>query len=188
PTMDYAIDMHKVIRFLTLSLSRDGYLNFMGNEFGHPEWIDFPREGNGWSYKYARRQWSLVNNGLLKYEWLYNFDRDMIAFVRYNELLTKKANCIWIDGQKKIIIFERGEFLFVFNLHPSRSQESVFVNCEGTGAGGYKVIFSSDERKYGGQDRADEEYLYYAKEEEYGYGFNLYVPCRTALVLKKEIK
>lgn len=188
PTMDYAIDMHKVIRFLTLSLSRDGYLNFMGNEFGHPEWIDFPREGNEWSYKYARRQWSLVNNGLLKYEWLYNFDRDMIAFVRYNELLTKKANCIWIDGQKKIIIYERGEFLFVFNLHPSRSQESVFVNCGGTGAGGYKVIFSSDERKYGGQDRADEEYLYYAKEEEYGYGFNLYVPCRTALVLKKEIK
>jgi 1,4-alpha-glucan branching enzyme len=160
----------------------------MGNEFGHPEWIDFPREGNDWSYKYARRQWSLVDNGLLKYEWLADFDRDMIEFIRYNEMLTKKANCIWLDGNKKIMVFERNDYIFVFNLHPTCSQESVFVSCEQTGVGGYKVVLSSDDNKYGGQDRVSKEYLYFAKDEEYGYGFNLYVPCRTAVVLKKVVK
>lgn len=32
-----------MIRLLTFSLGSKAYLNFMGNEFGHPEWIDFPR-------------------------------------------------------------------------------------------------------------------------------------------------
>ncbi len=184
PLMDTAIDMHKLIRLLTLSLAKNGYLNFMGNEFGHPEWIDFPREGNGWSYHYARRQWSLVENDMLKYQLLNQFDADMMGFAKQHNLLKKeKVNCIWLDQDKHLMIFERNDLIFVFNLHPTWSQESVFVHT-GRKRHGYKVVFSSDETVYGGQNRVDCNYVYYPKREEFGYGFHLYVPCRTAVVLK----
>ena len=72
------IALHKMIRLLTSSTINGGYLNFMGNEFGHPEWIDFPREGNGWSHKYARRQWRLFDNKNLCYHYLGDFDSAMV--------------------------------------------------------------------------------------------------------------
>ena len=101
--IDRAIALHKMIRFITLSLGCEGYLNFMGNEFGHPEWIDFPREGNGWSFKYARRQWSLADNGYLKYQWLLNFDRAMLKFARkYRIMMKKDLQNLWIDQPKKL--------------------------------------------------------------------------------------
>ena len=120
-SMDRAIDMHKMARFVTMTLACEGYLNFMGNEFGHPEWIDFPREGNGWSFKYARRQWSLADDGFLKYEWLQNFDNAMIDFAKKNKLSKQaEAQNLWIDNRNKIIAFERGGLLFAFNFHPNR--------------------------------------------------------------------
>ena len=184
-SMDTAMDMHKLIRLLTASLGQSGYLNFMGNEFGHPEWIDFPREGNGWSYHYARRQWSLVENGLLKYQWLNNFDRDMIGLLKEHSVLSHgQAKCIWLDQEKHLIIFERNERVFVFNLHPTWSQESVFVHT-GRKKAEYQVIFSSDDEAYGGQNRIPTERSYSISRDEFGYGFRLYVPCRTAVVLKK---
>ncbi len=185
-SMDTAIDMHKLIRLLTLSLSNDGYLNFMGNEYGHPEWTDFPREGNGWSYHYARRQWSLVENKNYKYEWLANFDRDMISLAKEAELHSiGKAEKLWLDQEKNLIIFARGDLIFVFNLHPSQSQEDVFISTAITGPGKYQVVFSSDDAAYGGQERISKDYLYLAQEEAYGFGFPIYLPCRTAVVLKK---
>ncbi len=184
-SMDTAMDMHKLIRLLTASLGHSGYLNFMGNEFGHPEWIDFPREGNGWSYHYARRQWSLVENGLLKYQWLNNFDRDMIGLLKEHSVLSHgQAKCIWLDQEKHLIIFERNERVFVFNLHPTRSQKSVFVHT-GRKKAEYQVIFSSDDEAYGGQNRVPTDRSYSISRDEFGYGFRLYVPCRTAVVLKK---
>ncbi len=186
PTMDNAIDMHKLIRFLTLSLANDGYLNFMGNEFGHPEWIDFPREGNNWSYHYARRQWSLVKSPDYKYEWLANFDREMISLTKKTKLHAgKKPQSIWLDGDKNLIIFERGKRIFVFNMHPTQSVEDIFVSCHLTGKGDYKVVFSSDDEEFGGQNRISKEYIYTAKETKYGNGFEIYLPCRTAVVLEK---
>lgn len=186
PSMDTAIDMHKLIRFITMTLSRDGYLNFMGNEFGHPEWIDFPREGNNWSYHYARRQWSLVESKEYKYEWLAAFDKDMIAFAKRTRLLSgKKPQSIWLDNDKNLIIFERGGKLFVFNLHPTQSQPDVFVSCHLTGKGDYKVSFSSDDESYGGQARISKDYIYTAKTTKYGTGFSIYLPCRCAVVLEK---
>ena len=185
PSIDTALDMHKLIRFLTASLSDGGYLNFMGNEFGHPEWIDFPREGNNWSYHYARRQWSLVENSDLKYEYLANFDREMLSFIKKYDVMKKpKAKSLWLDGNKNIIIFERGNLVYIFNLHPTWSQEDVFINCHLAGGGKYRLIFSSDDESFGGQGRVSKKYVYTAKSEEYGYGFRLYVPCRTAVVLK----
>ncbi len=185
-SMDTAIDMHKVIRFLTLVLAKNGYLNFMGNEFGHPEWIDFPREGNGWSHHYARRQWSLVHNPDLKYQWLGEFDRSMIRFVKQNKLLqSPTAQSIWIDQEKHLLVFERNRFVFVVNLHPSWSQEQTWVDCSRTGAGKYKVVFCTDDALFGGQARVSHQYIYQTNNDGTGDKLALYVPCRTVVVLEK---
>lgn len=186
PSMDTAIDMHKLIRFLTLTLAKNGYLAFMGNEFGHPDWIDFPREGNGWSYQYARRQWSLVDNPRYKYEWLANFDHAMMDLARkYDIHSSGPAQSLWLDQRKNLIIFQRDQLIYVFNLHPTWSQESVFINASHMGPGEYRVIFSSDDLDFGGQERISKSQLYQAQEDSFGFGFQIYVPCRTALVLEK---
>ncbi len=185
PTMDTAIDMHKLIRLLTNTLASDGYLNFMGNEFGHPEWIDFPREGNGWSYHHARRQWYLVNP-FLKYEYLANFDRAMMGIAnKYNVHLSPKAKSLWLDKDKNLLVFTRGDLVYAFNMHPTCPQTDIFVNCRDLGGDAYRVVLSSDDGDFGGFDRISKDYVYHAKEEEYGYGFRLYLPCRTAAVLEK---
>ena len=186
-SMDTAIDMHKLIRLLTITLAKNGYLNFMGNEFGHPEWIDFPREGNGWSYHYARRQWSLMKDGFCKFEWLAAFDRAMTGLVKKYRLHTcTQAKSLMLDNQKSTLIFERGGLLFAFNLHPNISRESVFISCANTGEGDYKVVFSSDDAAFGGSDRIRDDYIYTAKKCVYGVGFDIYLPARCAVVLKKK--
>lgn len=187
PVIDRAIDLHKLIRFSTLVLASDGYLNFMGNEFGHPEWIDFPREGNGWSYKYARRQWSLAQNGFLKYEWLENFDRAMLKFVRKYRVLSKpQAVNLWIDQQKKIVAFSKGELIYLFNFNTTQSDTDFYLHAYTVGAGNYRVIFSSDDAEFGGQERISKEYIYHTQEKEgKGLGFEVYIPCRTVAVFQK---
>ena len=186
PSMDRAIDMHKVIRLLTCSAAGNGYLNFIGNEFGHPEWVDFPREGNNWSYHYARRQWSLVNNWGYKYEWLANFDRAMTHFMNTRSVhCSGKPESIWIDNEKKLLLFARGGRLFAFNLHPTWSQEGVFISTHLTGPGGYRVVLSTDDWPFGGQSRISMEKTYYSSDTEFGFGIKLYLPCRTGAVLEK---
>ena len=187
PVIDRAIDLHKLIRFSTLVLACDGYLNFMGNEFGHPEWIDFPREGNGWSYKYARRQWSLAENGYLKYQWLESFDRAMLKFARKYRVLSKpQAVNLWIDQENKIISFAKGDLLYLFNFNTTKSDPKFFMHAHITGAGNYRAIFSSDDAEFGGLDRVSKDYIYQAKEiPEKGTGFEVYIPCRTAVVFQR---
>lgn len=186
PTIDTAIDMHKLIRLLTFSLAANGYLNFMGNEFGHPEWIDFPREGNGWSYNYARRQWSLAKNPEYKYEWLLNFDRAMTHFGKKHRIhSSSSAKPLFIDQNKNIIVFTRGRLIYAFNLNPTRSDNDVFISCQNVEGDCFKVVFSSDDKEFGGQDRISRDTAYTPKNEEYGKGFRIYLPCRTAVVLGK---
>jgi len=186
-TMDRAIELHKIIRLYTMSLGGNGYLNFMGNEFGHPEWIDFPREGNGWSYKYCRRQWSLVDNPQLKYEWLNDFDKAMINLAKEKKLLDDpNAVSLWIDSERKIITFSRGGLLFVFNFHNSYSEQHFFLHAHTTGEGSYRVILSTDEKRFGGAGLIDHEYIYETSYTEgKGLGFDVYSPCRTAMVLER---
>ena len=187
PTMDRAIALHKLIRFVTLALGSDGYLNFMGNEFGHPEWIDFPREGNGWSFKYARRQWSLVQNGMLKYEWLANFDRAMLKFARKYRVLNKRDTfSLWIDQPGKIIAFSKGELVYVFNFHPTYSPTDFFLPVQSVGEGSYQAVFSTDDIEFGGMDRVSKQYIYHTQfVEGRGTGFQIYIPCRTAIVFRR---
>ena len=186
-TIDRAIALHKMIRFITLTLGCEAYLNFMGNEFGHPEWIDFPREGNGWSHKYARRQWSLAENGYLKYQWLEQFDRSMLTFARKYRVLNKGDGInLWIDQKNKILAFAKGDLIYLFNFSPNYSPTDFFVPAHATGAGQYRAIFSTDEVDFGGQDRISERYIYYTKDvPQKGVGFEVYIPCRTAVVFKR---
>lgn len=182
--IERGIALHKLIRLLTSSLSGEGYLNFMGNEFGHPEWIDFPRDGNNWSYHYCRRQWSLVDNKDLRYDYLNNFDRAMIKMLSKENILSKESNSLWIHQQNKIIIYSKGNVIFGFNFNPSESFEHYFIPVKE--AGKYKAILSSDSPEFGGYNRIDEIFHYETQMTQNGQtGFYCYLPARTAIVLKK---
>lgn len=183
--VDRGIALHKLIRLLTLSCSGNGYLNFMGNEFGHPDWIDFPREGNNWSYKHARRQWSLVDNQLLRFETLNEFDKDMIALQNKEEFINEPyINCVQSDEQNQVLAIQRKDLLFVYNLNPNESFTYYGIPAN---SGKYQLVLNSDEKKYGGFDRVDGSLLYYSKPEAQmsnKHRVYLYLPSRTALVFK----
>ena len=185
PVIDRAIALHKMIRLFTLAGGGEGYLNFMGNEFGHPEWIDFPREGNGWSFQYCRRQWSLKENGLLKYEWLNDFDRDMIAVTQENKMFNQRmADLMLMKGPEQTCAFYRGGLLFVFNFHSTNSLNNVLIPVHQPGE--YTVILSSDDKKYGGFDNVKKQ-TYSTKIFDGKHYVELYIPARTAFVLKEKV-
>ena len=177
--IDRGIALHKMIRLVTASAGGDAYLNFMGNEFGHPEWIDFPRAGNEWSYQYARRQWSLSEEGHLRYQFLLDFDREMIKLLReYKVLEDSFSKELYIDNQNKILIFMRQDLIFVFNFHPEKSIFDYTFHLPA--AGSYKVILNSDDAAFGGFSRHE------ANTEHFTYDDNkigLYITSRTAMVL-----
>lgn len=184
PIIDRGVALHKMIRLITLMLAGEGYLNFMGNEFGHPEWIDFPREGNGWSHFYCRRQWSLVDDTNLRYSELNEFDKKMIEFCKGKSLLSKKAKLVDINEQDKTLSFNKGKTTFVFNFNPEKSFNDYFITVKEEGE--YKVVFDTDNKEFGGFDRISNEYIYTAKKTLDGkIGFFIYLPSRTALAVEK---
>ncbi len=182
------IALHKMIRLVTASTINGGYLNFMGNEFGHPEWIDFPREGNGWSHKYARRQWSLVDNKQLAYCWLGDFDRAMIRLLgSVKNLQNKDVVEYWHNDGDQVLAFGRGDLVFVFNFNPTQSfTDYGFLVPKGS----YKTVLDSDSIQFGGYGRIDDgvehftlmDPLYKKVHKEW---LKLYLPTRSAIVLKK---
>ncbi len=184
-TIDRGIALHKMIRLVTASLAGEGYLNFMGNEFGHPEWIDFPREGNGWSYHYCRRQWSLVDNPNLRYRELNDFDKAMVRLLKQDNLLATQPENRWMHQEDKVLIYTKGDTVFVFNFHPTRSFEGYFVPVGQ--AGTYSVVLSTDDGAFGGFSRVDTAQKYKARPTPDGWvGFPCYLPCRSAMVLKRK--
>lgn len=183
--IDRGIALHKMIRLITSTLAGEGYLNFMGNEFGHPEWIDFPREGNGWSYHYCRRQWGLVDDDTLRYGELNAFDKAMVELLKTEGLLEEKAESRWIHQDDKIIIYTKGEFVFAFNFHPTRSFEGYFIPVGKKGS--YETVFSTDNKEFGGFERIDTkcEYETYTTKAKW-VGFHCYMPSRCAIVFKRK--
>ncbi|MBO5667252.1 MAG: alpha amylase C-terminal domain-containing protein, partial [Firmicutes bacterium] len=183
PVIDRSIALHKMIRLFTLAGGGEAYLNFMGNEFGHPEWIDFPREGNGWSFHYCRRQWSLLENGFLKYQWLGEFDRDMVRLTKRNHMFQQRMGDLRLcRDNDQVIVFYRKGLLFAFNFNPTQSFTGVRVPVPNNAD--YEVRLSSDDAAYGGQDRiAHIEYK--AIEVDGKHYVDLYLPARTAVVLKE---
>ena len=182
------IALHKMIRLLTASTINGGYLNFMGNEFGHPEWIDFPREGNGWGYKYARRQWNLVDNKELCYHYLGDFDEAMLNVIKSEKNFQKTPVVeVWHNDGDQILAFSRGDLLFVFNFSPNRSYTDYgFIVPQGS----YDVVLNTDSKLYGGNDLADDSVRHFTNYdpiyEKDGKGWlMLYIPARSAVVLRK---
>ncbi|MBQ6860081.1 MAG: alpha amylase C-terminal domain-containing protein [Clostridia bacterium] len=183
PVIDRAIALHKMIRLFTLAGGGEAYLNFMGNEFGHPEWIDFPREGNGWSFKYCRRQWSLCHNGYLKYEWLSDFDKDMIKVTKENHMFNQKMpDLLLMKDPEQTIVFYRHGLVFAFNFSPTQSLTNVLVPVPRHAD--YTVMFCSDDFKYGGNGMVA-HMTYHVKKFDNQSFIELYIPARTAIVLKE---
>ena len=178
PNAARALALHKIIRLVTLAAGGEAYLDFIGNEFGHPEWVDFPREGNGWSYHYARRQWSLADNPDLKFHFLGAFDKALIHMAKARHVLAGgAAQLLHHDEENKVLAFARGGLVVVLNLHVAQSQPDYrfWVPKEGR----YRVLLSTDNSAFGGFDRPDEHYIY----ETYEQHLRLYLPSRVALVL-----
>ncbi len=184
PIIDRGIALHKLIRLVTLVTAGNGYLTFMGNEFGHPEWIDFPREGNGWSYQYARRQWSLVENRDLRYRPLMLFDKAMIHLVKDNGLLESRPSCIRCDQEKKILIIERGALIFAFNFNPSESFSNYMFDAD---PGCWETVLDSDSAEFNGFGRNDDSARHFTLHSDAPGRdlLSLYLPSRTVSVLRK---
>jgi 1,4-alpha-glucan branching enzyme len=179
------IALHKMIRLITLATAGNGYLNFMGNEFGHPDWIDFPREGNNWSFKHARRQWHLADDVHLKYNLLAQFDRDMIALARAHRLFgSSNLQLLHEDSTKKIIIFKRANLIFVFNFHPNSSFTDYRFEAP---PGKYRMILDSDAPEYGGHGRLLPRQAHFTMEvgskARSQHMLSLYLPASSAFVL-----
>ncbi len=185
--VDRGVALHKMIRLITLAAGGHGYLNFMGNEFGHPEWIDFPREGNGWSFRYARRQWHLADDPQLKYRFLNRFDREMIALATAWRIFESgEPHLLHERGDALVIAFERAGLVFVFNFHPSASHVDYRIEAA---PGKYRVLLDSDAPEVGGHGRLDPRQAHVTLcEPEAGrarHHLSLYLPSRSALVLGK---
>ena len=184
--VDRGIALHKMMRLATSALSGHGYLNFMGNEFGHPEWIDFPREGNNWSYQHARRLWSLRDDSELKYHFLADFDQRMTAILsQFSVMEQTTPKLMKIDDARQILIFERASVFFVFNFHPSESYSDYQFEVP---SGTYDLILDTDSSSFGGHQRVAPRQEFHTLETVNGNTkqdmLSVYIPCRTALVLK----
>ena len=185
--VDRGLALHKMIRMVTCATINGGYLNFMGNEFGHPEWIDFPREGNGWSYKYARRQWDLVDREDLKYKFLNAFDNAMIELIggkrNFQSLPVEK---LWEKDDDQVLAFKRGDLVFVFNFNPLKSFTDYSILAP---EGEYIGVMNSDSPEFGGHGNISNEVKHFTHHDElyskYGVSWlKLYLPARTMQVLR----
>ena len=179
-TVERGVALHKLIRLMTAGLHGGGYLNFMGNEFGHPEWIDFPREGNNWSFKHARRQWNLRDNGFLKYQWLGNFDAALMKVI--GQIDNPDIQQLTVRQSDRTVSFMHGDFLFVINFSPDKSHSDYAVPAE---AGSYKLALSSDDKDFGGQERIDHNSRFFTSPADNSHNLKVYLPARTGIILQK---
>lgn len=180
-TVERGVVLHKLIRLLTAGLHGGGYLNFMGNEFGHPEWIDFPRQGNNWSFKHARRQWSLRDNGFLKYQWLGEFDAGLMKLIQTVD--DPSVHYLTIHQHDHVVSFMRGDLLFIINFSPNQSWADYVLPAA---AGSYRLALNSDDQQFGGHGRIQQDQRYFTIQGPHGDNVRVYLPARSGLILQKE--
>ena len=184
--VDRAVALHKMIRLATATTINGGYLNFMGNEFGHPEWIDFPREGNGWSYDYARRQWSLADNTDLLYNDLLCFDKDLAHFMRSNpELADSTEELRYAHEEDQVLCYSRGDLFFVYNFAPERSYADYEISVP---KGIYQEVLDTDSPLYGGYGLINHSVLHHSEpvgDEGEQHKIRIYLPARTGIILQR---
>lgn len=180
--VDRGVALHKLIRFVTLSTAGNGYLNFMGNEFGHPEWIDFPREGNGWSYHYARRQWHLADDANLRYRFLQAWDKAAVTLAKEEEIYAERPFAIVQNNVDQVLVFKRGSVVFAFNFSPTKSFTGYGFEID---AGKYETLLCSDGKAFGGFERVDEKIPHFTSVVGGKNILKIYLPSRVAVALKK---
>lgn len=181
--IDRGMALHKMIRLVTIGTAGDGYLNFMGNEWGHPEWIDFPREGNGWSYEHARRLWSLVDDEKLRFRFLNIFDKAMLQAVSENQIFDWRPEPLVRDNERQVLIFTRGDLMFVFNFNPEKSFPDYKFDAP---SGKFTYILDTDDKAFDGLGRIDRKTEHFTRYVSPGRGqLSLYIPARTGLVLRR---
>jgi len=183
-----AVALHKMIRLITIASADSGYLNFMGNEFGHPEWVDFPSEQNNYSFHYARRLWSLKYDRYLYYSCLFEFDRQMIRLVTEHGLFySPHRNLLYIHEKDQVLAFERMGLIFVFNFNHSHSFFDYTIEAP---AGEYRMILNSDDIIFGGKERLKKDQLHFTRlaedKSKKRHLLSLYLPTRTAIILKQQ--
>jgi len=185
PIIDRGIALHKLIRLLTMFAGGEAWMNFMGNEFGHPEWIDFPREGNNFSYHYARRQWSLVDHPRLRYQYLNNFDRALMEFDQQHQLLKyHQVDLRLADEPDKVLALQRGPYICVVNLHPDHSYTDYRIGIHSPKD--HRILLNSDKKLFNGFQRIDQTVTYTAQSrphENQNHSLQLYLPSRTGIIL-----
>ena len=193
--VDRGLALHKMIRLITASTINGGYLNFMGNEFGHPEWIDFPRQGNGWSHKYARRQWSLVDHENYFFSCLNLFDEKMVHLLREHLVPVKDKKYgvhlpwdekLWDNEGDQVMAFQRGKLVFVFNWNGVKSFDGYGIPVK---AGKYKVVLNTDATEFAGFGLSDDSVEHFTMPDDGFLGegkgwLQLYLPARSAVVLE----
>ena len=189
PVIERGLSLHKMIRLITHGLGGEGYLNFEGNEFGHPEWLDFPREGNKNSYWYARRQFSLADDDLLRYKFLNDFDARMQwTEEKYGWLHSPQAYISLKNEKDKVVVFERAGLLWIFNFHPTESFVDYRVGVEQSGT--YQTVIDTDETGFGGLGRNTMGTRFFTTAFEWNGRKNfiqVYIPTRTALVSRAKL-
>jgi len=187
PIIDRGLALHKLIRLITYGLGGEAWLNFIGNEFGHPEWLDFPRIGNNESFHYARRQYNLIDDDSLRYQFLNNFDRGMNQLEEKHHFLSRgPAYVSWKHGSDKVVVFERAGLVFIFNFHSTQSFPGYKVGVEVPGV--YKIALDSDAAEFGGHTRLDPNQEFHTYPEGYAGRSNhiaVYIPSRVVIVLEK---
>lgn len=181
--VDRGLALHKMIRLATLATAGNGYLTFMGNEFGHPEWIDFPRLGNDWSYKYARRQWSLLTDTNLRYRFLAEFEQEMLGLINKQDIFSFRPFAIIQSTPDQVLIFKRNNLVFIFNFNPTKSFTDYGFEVD---KGQYKIVLNSDDSEFDGFDRVDDNYDYSTLSIKGKDVLRVYIPARTAFVLEKQ--
>ncbi|MFI5382334.1 MAG: alpha amylase C-terminal domain-containing protein, partial [Tepidisphaerales bacterium] len=187
--IDRGIALHKMIRLITFSLGGEAWLNFMGNEFGHPEWVDFPREGNGFSHKYARRQWSLVDSPLLRYAGLNEFDKAMQNLDSVCNLLSDPfIERLFVHEDHRLLVYRRGPLVFVFNFHATASYTDLRIPVPDPAD--YRIILNTDNKRFEGFGLVDETVTYGKQavgSHDRKQSIQLYIPCRSAQVLAPKV-
>lgn len=180
PKVDRGIALHKMVRLATIATAGNGYLTFMGNEFGHPEWIDFPREGNDWSYKYARRQWSLEKDTNLRYRFLAEFEHAMLEELTKYSIFDERPAVIVQSTNEQVLVFKRRDLLFVFNFSPVKSYTDYPIDVS---EGVYNIILNTDESRFDGFDLVEMNYDYITRKVKDKDVLKLYIPARSAYIM-----
>ena len=179
--IDRAMALHKMARLATMATAGHGYMNFIGNEFGHPEWVDFPRAGNAWSYAHARRQWSLRDDPELRFGLLADFDKAMVGLFAAEKILSvPQPELPFVNSGDLLLAFGRGDFHFVFNFHPSKSFTDYPIPA---GGASFVHVLDSDEAQFGGQGRIASGQEFFSNRDGQ---ILTYLPSRTAMVIRKQ--